>query len=262
MTFPSYLVPDASWMISSGRLDGFTRAFGIGYNPSIDSGQTGSAFGRAGGIMYPWITNTAGQAMEVVAPGSTQDIGDSGTGAWTVVVSGIEPVTGLTITDTITLNGATPVPLPRPYWRINSFRTTRAGSTRKNSVDIHLRDVGGGATIRGIILAGKSVARQAAFTVPVGFMLLVPQIVFVVDAASGSTARKASFETYFAGPLPAPAILPLPINNSNGRPYNHDVSPPLIAVERTDFDLVISGVSDNSTIITAGWNGILKRNTL
>lgn len=262
MAFPTNLVPDFDLMVSAARADGFSRAFGIGYNPNIDAGQTGSAFGVAGAVLYPWITNPAGQALEVVAPGSTQDIGDTGTGAWTVIVSGLEPITLNPISDTLQLNGATPVALPRPYYRINSFRVTRAGSTRKNSVAIHLRDVGGSATIRGLILAGKSVARQAAFTAPTGFMLEIPEMLLVVDNATGAAARKASFETYFAGPAPAPAILPLPIGNTNVSPYNHIIHPPINVPPQNDFDLVIGGVSDNGTIITAAWNGVLKRITL
>lgn len=259
--FPTNLVPDFDMMVSAARADGWSRAFGIGYAPNIDAGQSGSAFGVTGGVLYPWITNAAGQALEVVAPGSTQDIGDSGTGAWTVVIAGLEPVTLNAITDTLQLNAATAVPLPRPYWRVNSFRVSRAGSTRKNQVSILLRDAGGGTT-RGIILAGKSVARQAAFSVPTGFMLEIPEMLLVVDNASGSTARKASFETYFAGPSPAPAILPLPIGNTNQGPYNHTIHPPINVAAQNDFDLVIGNVSDNGTIITAAWNGVLKRMTL
>ncbi len=262
MSFPSNFVPDFDYMLSAARADGWSRAVGIGFNPNIDAGQVGSAFGVAGAVMYPWITNAAGQALEVVAPGSTQDIGDTGTGAWTVIVVGLEPITLNQITDTLQMNGATPVPLPRPYYRINQLRVTRAGSGRKNSVAIHLRDVGGGATIRAIIIAGKSVSRQAAFTVPTGFILEIPEIVMIVDNATGAAARKASFETYSAAPAPAPILLPLPIANTNVGPYNHIIHPPIPFAQQTDWDLIISNVSDNGTIVTAAWNGILKRMTL
>ncbi len=267
MAFPSNLIPDFDLMVSAARADGWSRAFGIGYNPNIDTGTVPeSCWGGSG--PYPWITNPAGLALEVVAPGSTQDINITGTGAWTVIVQGLEPVTLNPISDTIALNGATPVPLPRPYYRINAMRVTSANravgvGTGKNSVDIHLRDVSGG-TVRAVILAGKGVARQAAFTTPTGFTTEIPEILLIVDNTTGSAARMASFETYFAGPAASNGaiILPLPINNTNVQPYNHIIHPPIVVMQQNDFDLPVNNVSDNATIITAAWNGILKRNTL
>lgn len=267
MAFPTNLVPDFDLMVSAARADGWSRAFGIGYNPNIDSGTVPeSCWGGSG--PYPWITAAAGNNLEVVAPGSTQDVNLTGTGAWTVIVQGLEPITLNPISDTVALNAATPVPLPRPYYRINAMRVTTANrtpgvGTGKNSVDILLRDSGGGTT-RAVILAGKGTARQAAFTVPTGFTLEVPEILLVVDNATGAAARKASIETYFAGPAASNGaiILPLPINNTNLSPYNHIVHPPIAVAQQNDFDLPVNNVSDNATIITAAWNGVLKRNTL
>ena len=257
MSFPSALTPDFNAMVSAARADGWTRAFGIGYAPVIDVGTVPtSCWGGTG--LYPWMTGLT--SLEIVAPGSTQDINATGTGAWQVTIAGLD-LSGNPISATVNLNGATPVPLPIQFYRINSARVVAAGSGRKNTVNILIRDAGGGTT-RAIILAGKGVARQAAFTTPLGFTLEISNILLVVDNSSGSTARNASFETYFAPPAPAPAIYPLPIGNSNGQPYNHIVDPPIASAQLTDFDLPVYNVTANATIITAGWNGILKRNSL
>lgn len=255
MAYPSALQPDADWMISAARLDGWSRAFGIGYNPSVDTGGVpASAWGGVG--PYPWLTGLT--SLELLSVGGAADVNTTGTGAWLVLISGLDGNYDA-ISDTIALNGTNPVALPRQYLRINSMRVTQAGSGRKNVGTITLRDVGGAQTVRALILAGKGTSRQAAFTVPRGFMLEVPEILLVVDNLTGATARKASIETYFAGVPPAPAILPLPIGNTNVSPYNHIIHPPINVAQMNDFDLSIVNVSDNSTIITAAWNGILKR---
>lgn len=257
MSYPSGITPGFDMLAAAAKAFGWTRAFGIGYNPSIDTGTVPESCWGGNGP-YPWMPGLT--SLEVVAPGSTQDINATGTGAWQVTIVGVD-ITWTSISSTINLNGATAVAVPVQFYRINSVRTIAAGSGRKNTVDILVRDAGGGTT-RAIILAGKSVARQAAYTVPAGFTLLVPEILLVVDKASGATTRDASLETYFAGPSPAPALLPLTISNSSIQPYNHRIDPPIVVAEKTDFDLPIWRVSDNSSIITAAWNGILKRNEL
>lgn len=248
---------DFPLMVSAGRVDGWTRAVGIGYNPSIDTGTVpASCWGGTG--LYPWMT--ASTALEIVAPTSTQDINVTGTGAWQVQVTGLD-INGNPISTTVNLNGATAVPLAIPFYRINAARVVTAGSGRKNTVNIIIRDQGGGTT-RCVIIAGKSYARQAAYTVPINTTLLIQSILLVVDSAAGLTRRNASVETYFAGPSPAAAIYPLTFGNSDGQPYMHLLDPPIAVTQLTDFDLPVYNVTANSTIITAAWSGVQKRNNL
>lgn len=252
MAWPSSLTPDFDLMVSAARTDGWTRASALGYAPSADTaGVPLSAWG--GTTLYPWLT--AATALEAIA-GAT-DVGDTGTGAWTLTVAGLDTLFAVK-TVTVQLNGTTPVSLGSGWYRINSARITRAGSTRKNGANVIIRDAGAGPT-RGIILAGKGTMRQAAFTTPAGFIVEIPWLLLIVDNVTGVDTRRVSFETYFAGPTPAAAIYPLPINNTNVQPYNHQVSPPIVLQEKTDFDLPINSVSNNATIITAGWNGFMKR---
>lgn len=257
MVYPVPMEIDFTLMVSAARVDGWTRANGIGYNPSIDTATVpASCWGGTG--LYPWMT--ALTSLEIVAPGSTQDINATGTGAWQVQVSGLD-LLGNTITTTVNLNGATAVPLAIQFYRINSARVVTAGTGRKNTVNIIIRDAGAGTT-RCVILAGKGVARQAAFTTPKGYTLLVTSLLLGVDSVAGATKRNASFETYFAPPAPAAAIYPLPIGNSDGSPYAHLLDPPIAIAQLTDFDLPVYNVTANATIVTAGWNGILKINSL
>lgn len=265
MAFPSAFVPDFGLMVSAARADGWTRASQLGYAPNMNAGTAGSAWGQTGSVAYPWITNPAGQMLEVVA--GANDVNLTGTGAWTASFGCLDTSFN-PLTIVLNLNGTTPVAFPVPVYRINSARIVTANRTPgtglgTNGNDVIIRDAGGGTT-RAIILAGKGFLRQAAFTTPAGFTTEIPYLLLNVDNASGAAARKASFETYFAGLVSTNSaiIRPLPISNTNVAPYNHLSNPPLTVPQMNDFDLPIFNVSDNGSIITAGWNGVMKRNSL
>lgn len=238
--------------VSYGLISGFTRASGIGYNPDVDTGTAPEdAWGAPG--MYPWLSGLT--SLEVVSTSALDTA--AGTGARTVTFF---TLTGdyVATSQTVTLNGTTPVPLPIDCIRNNGGRCIQAGSAGVNQGDIILRDAGGGA-IRGIILAGLGFMRQAPYTVPQGYTLAIPYILLAVDTPTGSVGKFASIDTWFKAPGQS-SVSPLHIGNTNGSPYNHFSDPPIMAAERTDFALTIISASDNNTIVTAGWNGYLKRN--
>lgn len=250
--YPNTLNPDFNSSVSFGLVPRYTRAFGIGYNPDVDTGTTPEdAWGTNG--LYPWLPTLTN--LEVVSTSALDT--SAGTGARTVTVA---TLVGdyVSSPQVITLNGLTAVPIPTQAIRINGARCLTAGSVGTNVGDIIIRDAGGG-TVRGIILAGFGTARQAPYTVPAGFTLAVSYILLSVDSPSGSVGKFASVSTYFKSPTGA-AIQPLQIGNTNGQPYNHYSDPPLIVTERTDFALRINTASDNNTTVTAGWNGILRSN--
>lgn len=246
--------PDLYTAIGYGLLaPNYTRAFGIGFNPDVDTSTTPEdAWGGSG--LYPWLTGLT--SLEAVSTSANDSA--AGTGARTVSFS---TLVGdyVSTPQTITLNGLTPVPIPVQAIANNGGRVLTAGSLGANEGDIILRDAGGG-TVRGIILAGVGVMRQAPYTVPAGFTLAIPWILLSVDSPTGATGKFASISTYFKSPTGA-AIQPLRLGSTNTVPYNHFSDPPIMAAERTNFSLRINTASDNNTIVTAGWNGILRANT-
>lgn len=234
------------------QLPNYERAFGIGFNPDVDTATTPEdAWGSSG--LYPWLSTTT--SLEAVST----SVNDSaaGTGARTVTFSTLD-ANYVRVNQTITLNGTTAVALPAAAFRNNGGRCLTAGSLGTNDGDIILRDAGGGTT-RGIIQAGKGVMRQAPYTVPAGYTLAIPWIALAVDSPSGAVGKFASINTYFKSPTGA-FILPLQIGNTNGVPYNHFSDPPIMVSEKNDFSLRIITASDNNTIVTAGWNGFLRAN--
>lgn len=247
-------IPDWEDAIAMSMVPGITRVVGIGYNPDVDTASTPEdCWGFSG--MYPWLT---APTMLQVRSTSANDSA-AGTGMRTLTIPALDanyaeaPVT-------ITLNGTTPVPLPAAVLRINPMRGLTAGSAGTNVGDIMLEDAGGG-TLRGIILTGIGIAQQAPYTVPAGFTLFVPQLLLDVNSPTGGVSRFVQMQTYIKGPGNACAVKPLSIGTTNAAPYPHLSKPPIRIAEKSDFSLPVAVVSDNNTIVTAGWNGYLRANT-
>lgn len=246
------LTPEYMERVSLGLVPGTVRAFGLGYAPDVDTATVPQdAWGQIG--LFNWMTGLT--SLEVVSTSASDTA--AGTGARTVtfntLVGDFQQQSQV-----ITLNGLTPVPIPTQAIANNGGRVLTAGSAENNVGDIILRDAGGG-TVRGIILAGKGTMRQAPYTVPAGKTLLIPSIFLGVDSPTGAVGKFAAIETYFKSPTGA-AILPLYLGNTNSVGYNHISEPPIVVTERNRFALRIVKVSDNNTIVSALWNGILRDN--
>lgn len=256
--YPPLLNMESGDAASGGLLPAISRAAGLGYNPNVSIGVIADAWGAVG--PYPWLT----AATNLRVNAGTNDVNLTGTGAWTIVISGLDTAFN-TKSQTVALNGATFVTVdvlgqPINFYRINSIRVATAGTARTNLADVNVQDAAGPNTLRGIILAGDGVAHQAPFTVPAGFMLDIKQVLLNVDSPNGASGRFARIKTYFAPPPPVAAIYALILGNTDTQPYNHEINPPIAIAEKTDFSLPIVLVNNNGTIVTAGWNGILRRN--
>ena len=257
MSYPPLISIDVGDAVANAIISGASRASSLGYNPNVSIGVIADAWGAVG--PYPWMAAATNLAVSAGAA----DVNLTGTGAWTLTISGLDSSFNQK-TQTVALNGTTAVTVdtlgqPINFYRINSIRVATAGNGRTNAADVRVVDASGG-TLRGIVLAGDSIAHQAPFTVPAGFTLDVKEILLNIDSPNGSSGRFARIKTYFAAPAPAAALQALILGNTDAQPYNHTINPPIAIAEKTDFALSIVLVNNNGTIVTAGWNGILRRN--
>lgn len=253
MTFPNSVPIDPGALVSAGVMPGFLRASGLGYNPDVDTGSVPEdAWGGSG--LYNWMPGLTSLEMVSTSPNDTA----VGTGARAVIFLGLDDQFKPR-NQTIATNGIAAVPLPLQAFRNNGGRITLAGATGTNEGDIILRDAGGGVE-RGRILAGTGTMRQAPYTVPFDNSLEIFQILTAIDSPGGSVNISSVIATYFRSPGAA-FFLPLILPNTNSQPYAHEINPPIFLAAGTDFSLRIMKVSDNNAIVTAGWNGLLKKNT-
>lgn len=239
--------------IGFGAIPGYRRVAALGNNPDVDTATVPEDVWSGGGV-FPWMTGAT--SLEMVSTSAADSA--AGTGARTVLWQQLD--TGYTeFSQSVTLNGLTPVALPRQAFRINAGFMTSAGSGKTNAGNIILRDAGGGTT-RAIIPAGYGITRQAIFTVPAGFTLSVNSQVISINRAIGVT-RYVTVANYIQSPSGF-YRLPLELSVGDMQPYRHDGLPGIILAEKTDYALRCTAVSSDSTDVTAAFLGVLKANTM
>jgi hypothetical protein len=232
---------------------GFRRIIALGNNPSIDTATVPEDVWTGGGL-YPWMP--ALTSLEAVSS-STSDTA-AGTGARTVLVVGLNDLY-VEISELVTLNGVTAVPLLTQFFRINGVFTMSAGSVEENIGDVTIRDAGAG-TVRAIMPATKGILRQSIYTVPAGHSLQVTDHVFCINR-SGGTTRFATISTFQRSPLGV-RRQPLEISLNEQIPYLQHAHPGIPYPEKTDISLRCTNVTSNATDLTAGWLGLLKQNQM
>lgn len=233
--------------VGFGQIDGHSRIAVIGNNPDIDTAPEDI---WSGGGTYPWMTGAT--TLEVVS--SSANDTSAGTGARTALIAGLN-TSYAPISQTVTLNGTTPVAVSTQFFRINSFLIMSAGSGEVNAGDITLRDAGGGTT-RALIQTGYGIGRQSQYTVPAGFTLAIHSTVMSINRPT--TVRDATIANFIRSPN---GFYRMPLEVSvDGNTYRHDGNPGIVLNEKTDYGLRCTFVSATNTDITAGWLGILKEN--
>jgi hypothetical protein len=106
-----------------------------------------------------WVPPTSAATMTVVST-SANDI-SAGTGARTVSIAGLD-ANYLEISETITMNGLTPVTTTKSYLRISRMTVASAGSTQSNAGVISISNT----SLQGSIVAGAGQSSFSIYTVP------------------------------------------------------------------------------------------------
>ena len=101
--------------VGFGAFTGYRRVAALGNNPDISVGVAEDVW--SGGGDYPFLT--VATSLELLS--SNVNDTSAGTGAQTVRVDGLD-ANYVEISQTVTLNGTTPVVLVTPLFRINSMR--------------------------------------------------------------------------------------------------------------------------------------------
>lgn len=144
--------------VASGKIEGHSAINKFGHNPLASSGDDV----WAGGGAYEFYPITA-QAMEVRS--TDADDTDGGAGARTLLVYGLNE-TWDEVSETLTLNGTTPVPLQNTYLRMYRGVVLTAGATETNEGNIVVENSTGTEAINITALDGQT--QQTIFTIPRG----------------------------------------------------------------------------------------------
>ena len=248
--FTQVLSTDWLMEVGFGTVPGYTRVAALGNNPDVGSGTVPEDIWSYGGT-FNFITTPA--ALEAVST-STSDAA-AGVGMRTFSISGLDSNYNV-VTETVTLNGTTPVALSNQFFRFNLLRNVTSGTTGLNVGDITIRDVSGG-TVRAHIPAGYGISRQALFTVPTGRTMQVHSMLGTTAKNNGGVLRywtRALMQRASNGSMVAPLEI-----GFDDVPYRHDGIPGIVVNEKTDFWMRVNQASTSGMNITGGFLAVLKR---
>ena len=227
------------------------RITALGNNPNISISSTPEDIWPVGGI-YKFLSS--GSPMEIFSDNSVDNL--AGSGGRNVLINGLDENYS-EIAQTINLSGTTPVSIPTNLMRINSALLMSAGSGEVNMGNIIIRDVAN--TITGAYIpAGAGITRQAIYTVPSGYTLVINSQIFGINR---STTTKDTIEivTHIRsnnGFYREPLILAV---DSRNAPYRHDGEPGITITQKNDFTLRCT-YTDGPVNVTAGFLGVLVKN--
>jgi hypothetical protein len=143
--------------VAEGLIVGESLFASVARNPVVST-TFADCWGGTGVMVYP----TAAEAWELVSDDATDT--SAGTGARTVFVTSLDGSL-LEQTQTVTMNGVTPVALTGTHLRPESIVVLTAGTNEANAGKITLRAVTGG-NARNVILPGIGRSHDGHFTVP------------------------------------------------------------------------------------------------
>ena len=163
--------------VSLGLVGGWRKYQKFGNNPGVPATGMEEMWPRSDTRVLP----TTATVCSVTA--GAADVADSGTGAWTVVIEGLD-ANYVEITETISLTGATPALGELLFFRVNRAYVNTAGTGTVNAGNI---DVTVNGQVQAHIELMQGQTHQTHFTVPAGHSLIVNAYHVGVGRLSGSS---------------------------------------------------------------------------
>lgn len=238
--------------LAKGNITGHYQFEKYGKNLDIDVGSPEDVWG--GGGTYTGFPTGSAETLEIFS----SDANDTalGTGARTVEISNLRDGSGNAMPNvTVSLAGTTPVSLgAQTYNRCSRMKVMTAGSGGENVGELTLRHTTTTANIFAVMLAGDNQTAICCYTVPVGYTLYIQHVGVQMARSSGAAGGATiSLRAREDGGTFQSKITP-EITNSSPYIVNniYRVFPAL-----TDIKIRCDAVSDNNTIVTAGFSGVL-----
>ena len=166
-----------NFRVALGQVEGWQSFRKFGQNDGVVSGAE-----EMWSIGTPRVLPTSAGQFSAVSS-SAEDTLTSGTGAWTLVIEGLDSNYKV-ISETINMAGLTPVLSTRSDWlRINRAYNVTAGTNQRNVGNITI-SIGGNA--QAYVQAEEGQTQQTHYTVPDGKIVIVNNFTMGVGRMSGS----------------------------------------------------------------------------
>ena len=244
--------------VAKGNIPGTTNFEQFGRNSDIDTGSDPEDIWNGSGDYTGFPTGSA-ETLEVRSNNGNDT--SAGTGARTLTVYNLLDSTGAELDPvTVSLNGTSWVSLgPQAYYRGGTrIKVLTAGSDGENRGKITLRHTTTTSNIFAVMPEGMNQTAIAAYTVPLGKTLYIQRIDFQMARANGSPgSAKMTLRNRPHGGVFNTTVAP---EVSHAQSYKFENNGFYKYEERTDIKARCEQVSDNNTIISAEFNGVLVDN--
>lgn len=177
--------------IASGLFTGYSIVNKFGTNGDIDTATVPEDIWEGGGV-YTGFPDATLETVEVLS--SSANDTSAGTGARTIQITGLDANYDVQ-TETITLNGTTPVASVGQYRRVHTATVRSAGSGGVNAGTITVRHSTTEANVFLSLVAGRNQSNCSGYTVPAGHTAYMRSL-HVAIRGTGIASTPAAAEGY------------------------------------------------------------------
>ena len=167
-----------TYAIAEGRVPGHMPQFKFGTRATVAQ-ATQSTVWEGPTALYPYAT--AAETLSVVSSSANDTA--AGTGVRTLFISGLD-ANFEEISETVTMNGVTPVNTVNQYMRVNRAYGATCGTGYTNAGNITV--TGAGAVVRLYIPAGDGQTLMTLWTVPAGTKAFITQVSASTNSNKGA----------------------------------------------------------------------------
>lgn len=242
---------DSEIDIASGKYVGFSITNKFGVNPSIDTASVPEDVWDGGGTYTGWATSA--ETVQVFSASGNDT--SAGTGARTVVVIGLDANYNV-ISETVTLNGVTPVTTSNSYIRMHTARVASAGSGGVNAGILTFRQSTTTANVFLNMVVGSNQTFSTNYTVPAGYTAYLRRLTASVGKVAAVLVEGSVWTRTFGEVFRARR----PFFISDTVPLVDTIFGGLIFTQKTDIIVRITSCSKNSTGVNAGYDLLLVKN--
>jgi len=223
----------------------------FGHNDDIDTGSTPEDITNVGG---PYVAPTAARVHAIVST-SINDT-SAGTGARTVLAYGIDG-SYARITETVTLNGTTPVNTVNSYLHIHLMQVDSSGSGSVNA-GVITATAATDATVTCQIDATHGQSESSVYLVPLGYTAYIMRVRARMNCATASSAAEVALYTFPFGKS-WQLKTKMGVNNSGSSFVELDYtdSAPFIVPEKSWIKLRCDSVTNNNTSVDGEYDLII-----
>lgn len=244
---------DTETSIASGKFSGYSIVNKVGRNPDIDTATVPEDIWGGDGV-YTGFPDTDLETIEILSD-SVNDTA-AGTGARSVNITGLDTNYNV-ISETVILNGTTPVETIQQFRRAHTMRTVTAGSGGVNAGTITARHSTTEANIFVVMQPGINQTNSSGYTVPAGYTAYMRKLYGAIRGNASGTSVDGGLWTRTFGEVFRQRR---PFNVSSGAPWIDNIFGGLVFTEKSDLIIRVTQCSANNTEIVSGYDLILVQN--